>query len=102
MVELRQAKISDYTLQKKIGNGAFGKVYLATDNQSKEQVAIKQLSKAVLIKSNKQEAVMSEKAILRRFIGHPFLIQLKATCVDSENLYFVFEHCKNGTLANLV
>ena len=30
------------------------------------------------------------------------MIDLKMTFMDSEHLYFVFEHCKYGTLSNMI
>jgi serine/threonine protein kinase len=31
-----------------------------------------------------------------------FIINLHSTCMDSENLYFIFENCENGDLAELI
>lgn len=64
MVE--KAQITDYNLTKKIGTGAYGKVYLARHKSTGDLVAIKQLDKNMLLKLNKQESVMREKAILKQ------------------------------------
>lgn len=56
----------------------------------------------MLVKMKKQQSVMREKAILKRLLGLPFVVQLQCTCIDSESLYFVFEHCKNGSLSELI
>lgn len=32
----------------------------------------------------------------------PYVIKLIATTMDDNNLYFVFENCENGDLANLI
>lgn len=87
---------------KKIGKGAYGTVYLGIDKADSSPVAIKQLDQVMLLKMRKQESVMREKAILKQMLGLPFVIQLKCTCMDSESLYFVFEHCRNGSLSQLV
>ena len=34
--------------------------------------------------------------------GRQFIVDLKMTFMDTEHLYFVFEHCKYGTLSNLI
>jgi len=35
-------------------------------------------------------------------MDHPFIIKLLGTTMDSENLYFVFENCENGDMADLI
>jgi cell cycle protein kinase DBF2 len=68
MVEVVKAalgQITDYDIIKKIGTGAYGKVFLARQKTSNDLVAIKQLDKSMLIKLNKTESVMREKALLK-------------------------------------
>jgi serine/threonine protein kinase len=55
-----------------------------------------------LIKKEKTEAVMREKDTLKMLIDRPFIIKLIMTFMDKEYLYFVFEHCKYGTLSSLI
>jgi len=38
-----------YKLRKKIGEGSFGKIYIASDTNSKEEYAIKMVSKINII-----------------------------------------------------
>ena len=45
---------------------------------------------------------MREKDTLKMLNGRPFIIDLRMTFMDREYLYFVFEHCKFGTLSNLI
>ncbi len=45
---------------------------------------------------------MRENAMLKLLTGKPFIIKLKMTFMDPEHLYFVFEHCKYGTLSSLI
>ena len=85
-----------------MGEGSFGQVYLALFKENNSYVAIKQLHKADLIKKDKIDAVMREKSTLHSLKGRPFIIDLKMTFMDTEHLYFVFEHCKYGTLSNLI
>merc|ERR1719336_3632190 len=35
-------------------------------------------------------------------MNHPFIIKLLGTTKDETNLYFVFENCTGGDLANLI
>ena len=45
---------------------------------------------------------MREKDILKQLNGKPFIILLRKTFMDRDSLYFVFEHCKYGTLSTLI
>lgn len=42
-----------------------------------------------------------EKDLLNE-LDHPFIIKLLNTTADAENLYFVFENCSNGCLADII
>ncbi|CDW74527.1 3-phosphoinositide-dependent protein kinase-1 [Stylonychia lemnae] len=55
-----------------------------------------------IIKFNKTKSVHREKDILNQLKDHPNVIKLENTFQDKQNLYFVFEHCPNGTLSNLI
>ena len=91
--------VDDFEFYKTIGEGSFGKVFLARQKDKNVLVAIKQLSKQELIRKDKTEAVMREKEMLKLLVNRPFIIQLEMTFMDRDHLYFVFEHCKYGTLS---
>ena len=55
----------------------------------------------MLIKVNKVGAVHREKVILTEVEESPLAIKLLATFKDDDYLYFVFEHCQYGTLAEV-
>lgn len=73
----KQSKMSEYSIIRQVGTGAFGIVYLAREIKTQELVAIKQLDKQDLIKKGKQDAVMREKQILKELTGKSFIIQIK-------------------------
>ena len=68
MVENNDKKksINDYKFIKAIGEGAFGKVYLAEEKSSNKLVAIKALDKAHILKHNKIKSVYRERDILNK------------------------------------
>lgn len=90
--------VDSFEFFKSVGQGSFGSVYLAKNKESGDFVAVKQLLKTDIIKMNKSEAVMREKNILNKLKHLDFIIDLKQTFMDENHLYFVFEHCKYGTL----
>ena len=94
--------LEDFEILKKIGNGSFGKVFLAKHKPLNILVSIKQLDKKTVVQLKKQDAVMREKAILKKLQDVPFIVELLWTFMDDSSLYFVFDHCKYGNLSNLI
>lgn len=94
-------KPSDFKIIKEVGEGSYGRVYLAKRVSDKKKVAIKMLDKHHLIKSHKVEHVMREKKILSEFT-HPNLIELVGTFQDEDNLYFALGYEENGDLAGML
>ena len=79
-----------------MGQGAFGKVYLATYNN--QEYSIKKLSKEFLIKRNKVSNVFRERDILINGRQFPFLPNLDYTFDDDDEVHIVMEYIPNGTL----
>ena len=59
---IREVQICDFEINKKLGEGAYGKVYLAKLKGT--QYAIKKLSKEFLIKTKKGKSVFRERDLL--------------------------------------
>lgn len=94
-------KPSDFKIIKEVGEGSYGRVYLANRVSDNKKVAIKMLDKHHLIKSHKVEHVMREKKILSEHM-HPNLIELIGTYQDEDNLYFALSYEANGDLSGLI
>ena len=84
-----------------MGQGAYGKVILSRHKQTNELVAIKSVSKEQISKLGKTRHIFREKELLNE-LKHHFVINLIGTTMDEENLYFIFENCENGDLADLI
>ena len=96
--------IKNFNLIKKLGQGAYGKVYLANfkGSRSKHEFAIKILSKEFLIKAKKVQSVFREKELLCSNKTSEFLPKFHHSFHDETNLYIVMEYIPNGTLQNLI
>jgi serine/threonine protein kinase len=66
-----------------------------------EVVAVKIVNKELIQKLGKTRSIFRERDLLNE-LQHPFIIKLIAVTMDDENLYFVFENCENGDLADLI
>jgi serine/threonine protein kinase len=93
-------KIGDYILEAKIGEGQFGKVYKSRKINSKDQVAIKMVKKA-LYQSNQQLLIQLHREIkIMKKLFHPNLMKLHEFFQSSKNYYMVMDLCPEGDLEN--
>ena len=69
----KKVKLSDYTRERTLGTGSFGRVKLAKNKSTGKYVAIKILKKAEIIKLKQVDHIMNEIKILS-LIDHPFLV----------------------------
>jgi serine/threonine protein kinase len=83
-----------YSFIKDLGNGGFGKVFLAQEKVSNRYVAIKQL-----LNTNKseQEDIIHEIEIVSKF-ENPNIVTYYHHFYEEETLYLVMEFCSGGTL----
>lgn len=83
-----------YSFIKDLGNGGFGKVFLAKEKVSNRFVAIKQL-----LNTNKseQEDIIHEIEIVSKF-ENPNIVTYYHHFYEEEKLYLVMEFCSGGTL----
>lgn len=81
-----------------LGEGAFGKVYLVSSVKSKDQpFALKQMVKSDILSSKQELSVVREKDFLSS-LRHPFILSLKASYQDEDNLYLLLPLIPGGEL----
>lgn len=68
-----QVKLSDFQIQKVVGRGTFGKVFLVQKKDTGDVFAMKSLRKDVIIEYDQVESTKLEKEILLK-ADHPFLV----------------------------
>lgn len=93
--------ISNYKPICIIGKGAFGEVRVCEDLINKEIVAVKKLKKEEMFDKREIFHVKAEKEVLSEF-KNEWIVNLKATFQDEENLYFIMEFLEGGDLMNLL
>lgn len=93
--------LQDFTMQRTLGTGSFGRVHLVQSKHNQRFYAIKVLKKAQVVKMKQVEHTNDERRMLSR-VKHPFLITLWGTFQDSKNLYMVMDFVEGGELFSLL
>ena len=89
--------IGKYDIYGKIGEGSFGKVKYAIDNETGEPVAIKIVSKELIIKRNLGPSIKKEITIMKA-INHKYIVDVKSVFATDDKLYIVMEYVGGGEL----
>ena len=99
---MNKSKITDFTIVKKLGDGAFSTVHLVKKNSDGSMYAMKKVKMGKLSEKEKQNA-LNEVRILAS-IQHPNVIGYKDAFFEacSGNLCIVMEHADNGDLLQLI
>eukprot|EP01138_Halocafeteria_seosinensis_P010946 gb/GECG01011180.1/.p1 GENE.gb/GECG01011180.1/~~gb/GECG01011180.1/.p1 ORF type:complete len:536 (+),score=60.75 gb/GECG01011180.1/:1-1608(+) len=85
-----------YTVQRQLGDGAYGRVVCAKDNETGELVAIKGIKKRI---ERWNEALgLREVKALTTIKKHPNIVRLKQLIHENQMVYFVFEYCESNLL----
>ncbi len=87
-----------YEYVKELGEGGFGKVFLAKEQVSNRLVAIKQLKDK---DKKNQEDIIYEIEIVSRF-DHPNIVSYYHHFWQDEQLYLVMEYCAGGNLRDKI
>uniref|UniRef100_A0A667Z5N9 Tyrosine-protein kinase receptor n=1 Tax=Myripristis murdjan TaxID=586833 RepID=A0A667Z5N9_9TELE len=96
---VQHIKRHNIVLKRELGEGAFGKVFLAecynlTPDQEKLLVAVKTLKEA----SESGRADFYREAELLTNLQHEHIVTFYGVCVESDPLIMVFEYMKHGDL----
>ena len=93
------SKLSDFTLEKKLGKGNFGDVYLVTSKLTKKVYALKEIKGDDY---NENQRLEVEKEIkLLEVLNHPHVIKYFTSFKENGNFYIVIEYINGGSLENL-
>ena len=91
--------IQGYTLIKQLGEGGFGKVYLARHDKTGELVALKVMLPKVATRPEMVNLFLREVKNAQ-MLRHPNLVQLKDYCCAEGLFFFTMEYCSGGTIGN--
>ena len=80
-----------------IGKGGFGRVHKGVLGINEKVFALKEMSKARILRKKCIPQVMREKELLTK-LNSPFLMNMHYSFADEENLYFVMDLMTGGDL----
>jgi len=93
--------LSEFELERLLGQGAFGMVYLAKHISTGKYCALKQIDKAVTKRMGKNEHAKTEKKILTT-AKSPFLLKAILTFQDPHLAWLALEYCPGGDLKDFL
>ncbi|CAF3748898.1 unnamed protein product [Rotaria sordida] len=102
--------LDSFKLLRQLGEGGYGTVFLAYHIDTNEYVALKAIKKSILIETNEQNTIISERQYAFA-LHHPnivnkidirYLVQLITSFKDNEYVYLVFEWLQGGDLYSLM
>lgn len=94
----REDPLQRFTLIKKIGQGASGSVYTATDNTTGKTVAVKQMK---LANQPKKDLIVNEILIMAQ-TKHPNIVEYIDSYLVGNDLWVVMELMDGGALTDIV
>eukprot|EP01063_Lacrimia_lanifica_P036539 TRINITY_DN7286_c0_g2_i1.p1 TRINITY_DN7286_c0_g2~~TRINITY_DN7286_c0_g2_i1.p1 ORF type:complete len:663 (+),score=227.64 TRINITY_DN7286_c0_g2_i1:77-1990(+) len=94
-------RIGSYMLGMTLGKGSFGKVKLATHEQSGHKVAVKILNRQKIKSSHMDKKIRREITVLKLF-RHPHIIRLYDTMETASDIFMCMEYVNNGELFDYI
>eukprot|EP00183_Erythrolobus_madagascarensis_P000145 CAMPEP_0185849782 /NCGR_PEP_ID=MMETSP1354-20130828/4178_1 /TAXON_ID=708628 /ORGANISM="Erythrolobus madagascarensis, Strain CCMP3276" /LENGTH=462 /DNA_ID=CAMNT_0028550383 /DNA_START=63 /DNA_END=1451 /DNA_ORIENTATION=+ len=88
-----------YLMGKEIGSGTYGKVYLAINRKTNEEVAVKAVKK---INTPKEIEYMQREVRILTAVSHPHVVRTIDIFDLGDTLYFVMELLPGGELFDLI
>ncbi|XP_017930694.1 serine/threonine-protein kinase Nek11 [Manacus vitellinus] len=88
-----------YTIQRKLGNGSFGSVYLVSDRKAKQGEELKVLKEISVgdLKPNETVEANLEAQLLSK-LDHPTIVKFYASFVERDSFCIITEYCEGGDL----
>ena len=89
--------LDDYSLDKSLGKGAFGEVYLTTKKGTDKVFATKKIERELVEKGNTMKYLVNEIQILRE-LDHPNIVKFVEIKKTKNNYYIIMDFCNGGEL----
>ena len=91
-------KLENYELEKKLGEGAFGEVWLTSKKDDTKKYATKKMDREEIEKSESMKYLRNEIAILQ-YLNHPNIVKFQEVKKTKKHFYIIMEYCNGGDLS---
>lgn len=89
--------LGDYVLEKELGKGAFGIVYLARHRHTRQRVALKIMQSHLAVNEQARKLFEREIEVAKR-LKHPSIVRLLEAGSVERLFYFTMQYCDSGTV----
>ena len=94
-------KLSDFSIERKLGQGHFGSVYLVKSKITNKLYAMKEI-KAERYNSEEQRLEIQKEIKLLEGLDHPHVITYFSSFNENGNFYIVTEYINGGNLEAII
>ena len=95
-------KVTDGLLPIELGLGAYGRVYLVSHNETKEEYALKVIEKKKLINMYGNCDIIYNEVKIHSKLEHANIIRLYSMDENEKEIHIIMEYAKNGNLYQLI
>jgi serine/threonine-protein kinase len=93
--------VRGYEIEKELGQGGMGAVYLARHQQTGQRVALKVMLPGVAANKRSRDMFLRE-ATNTRSLQHPHVVQLYDLGFSEGSFFFTLEYCAGGSIGDLL
>ena len=90
-------KLDDYELEKCLGKGAFGEVYLTSKKGTSKKFATKKMDREEIENTDAMKYFRNELVILQ-YLNHPNIVKFQEVKKTKKHFYIIMEYCNGGEL----
>ena len=93
--------LPDYQIQKKLGEGGMGAVYLVRHKQNGQLAALKVMLSKVAVNADAKRDFLREIESTRA-LQHKYIVTFLDSGVEKSIIYFLVEYCQGGSIYDLM
>ena len=97
-----QMQVDNLTLEKELGKGAFGAVYLTKIDNDDTPYATKVYDRQTIEKSPDLFRYLKTEATILKHLNHPNIVKLREVKKTKKHYYLVMELCNGGELSKIL